>query len=1111
MSQKYKSFSRSSDRSLDSGLGLPPGVKRMGYLRKLKKMKRRFFVLHMESNYGVARLEYYSSEKKWKFGCEPRRTIELKSCLNIGRKLHSKHKNAIAIYTQDDCFSIVTDSPEELELWLNDLIEVQRTYMEVDENARGRPVYEHLWQVVIDRHDLEYHRLLVGHYRVALSSRSLFLIKMNPLNDNDYFEFPLMSIRRCGHSKDHFFIELGRSSIIGAGEIYMATEGTIIAQNMHETVLSAMKSSKIREDGNPFPRPRSASTSENSNPVTTRRPIGIVAPQTVSSSVSSCGLSNSRERCDSLPTRPKTITGNSHSCIHSALSSPYTTSGATFRKLSSRPHSMYEWPSCNSPSARSTNFSPGSLSSASVAAYSSSTEDVDNTRHQSLNHYPYLLPSDGKLSSDRPITEVPDEYLKMSMHEDKKVGHSFQVIPEKLANNAQKKNDYIDMRASSVSKSDSIKKQGNFIPVPRNCNATGESSSSRDGYLDMSPSNSSKNGLSFHFKKEVNFNEKTDADSKPYELEKVLSLVKVDENVQNNPIENVVKKVPSVTVKEMECNTIKLNTLEKNANSNSPIFEMDHASAINNAKIDTKPPLPERTYRKSEQKSIVCPPLPMYKPERFSNCSQNRSVLDELQNKQDLSQNVQVENYNLEELDVFYNSTPSQAKSDMVTSPEQNTNFSCLCSNNKSNTHSLPCASICSATKVSSNAKQTTVTKNDPRVSCSNYIQKTSAFSTSKDICDNLEVQLNNDLKNSTIDKSSLISPSNNQSNNSNYYASFSGTKTGENVINDYVNVDIKKNTASIVSNQASTNYYAPKQGPSLLMSGCSDVNDPNYSNIQFGKPICPTPKPIPVDTEAVFSAFNNSLKSDRSFKLSCNTGIESTSGQKVLRSPTSTLQLGTDSSKCSILAPKFRNIPNTLPTFRKQMSAPAAPLSLRPELPSPGRKSSCPVTGSASMVRPSLPGTSVSPMRGAHIQSHGVPNAHLRVSTSRSPDHSSVSSISSASDEISSTHSSPKASTAPQNFGNRPNASDGQYENVVIPQRSSTSSRPPSTSSEEKELNYALLDLTPSVNDEVPRSPTVQKPQVPDDDKTLTYAEIDFTKSEGLKNTSGIVRDGRL
>ncbi|GBM25402.1 hypothetical protein AVEN_245813-1 [Araneus ventricosus] len=141
MSQKYKSFSRTSDRSVDSGL--PPGVKRMGYLRKLKKMKRRFFVLHMESNYGVARLEYYSSEKKWKFGCEPRRCIELKSCLNISRKLHSKHKNAIAIYTQDDCFSVVTETPEELELWLNDLLEVQRSYMDVEDGARGRHVYGH--------------------------------------------------------------------------------------------------------------------------------------------------------------------------------------------------------------------------------------------------------------------------------------------------------------------------------------------------------------------------------------------------------------------------------------------------------------------------------------------------------------------------------------------------------------------------------------------------------------------------------------------------------------------------------------------------------------------------------------------------------------------------------------------------------------------------------------------------------------------------------------------------------------------------------------------------------------------------------------------------------
>lgn len=67
-----------------------------------------------------------------------------------------------------------------------------------------------------------------------------------------------------------------------------------------------MKSSKVREDGNPVPRPRSASTSENSNPGSIRRPVGVVAPQ-VASSASSNTLSNSKEKCDSLPTRPKTL------------------------------------------------------------------------------------------------------------------------------------------------------------------------------------------------------------------------------------------------------------------------------------------------------------------------------------------------------------------------------------------------------------------------------------------------------------------------------------------------------------------------------------------------------------------------------------------------------------------------------------------------------------------------------------------------------------------------------------------------------------------------------------------------------------------------------------
>ena len=51
------------------------------------------------------------------------------------------------------------------------------------------------------------------------------------------FCFQLMSIRRCGHTNNYFVIELGRSSITGAGELWLETEDVVIAQNMHEVTL----------------------------------------------------------------------------------------------------------------------------------------------------------------------------------------------------------------------------------------------------------------------------------------------------------------------------------------------------------------------------------------------------------------------------------------------------------------------------------------------------------------------------------------------------------------------------------------------------------------------------------------------------------------------------------------------------------------------------------------------------------------------------------------------------------------------------------------------------------------------------------------------------------
>lgn len=50
-----------------------------------------------------------------------------------------------------------------------------------------------------------------------------------------------MNVRRCGHSENFFFIEVGRSAITGPGEFWMQVDDSVVAQNMHETLLEAMK------------------------------------------------------------------------------------------------------------------------------------------------------------------------------------------------------------------------------------------------------------------------------------------------------------------------------------------------------------------------------------------------------------------------------------------------------------------------------------------------------------------------------------------------------------------------------------------------------------------------------------------------------------------------------------------------------------------------------------------------------------------------------------------------------------------------------------------------------------------------------------------------------
>ncbi|XP_071479290.1 insulin receptor substrate 1-like, partial [Diadema antillarum] len=158
-------------------------IEKSGYLRKLKTMRKKFFVLRSESGSGPARLEYYDNEKKFRLGGEAKRTVPLSSCFNINKKSDAKHKHAIALYTKDDCFSLVAEDEESQLEWLRALLEQQRA------GGDGKPIpaFEHVWQVTVKPKGLGSSKSLSGSYRLCLTTTTISLVRMNC--ENEALEF----------------------------------------------------------------------------------------------------------------------------------------------------------------------------------------------------------------------------------------------------------------------------------------------------------------------------------------------------------------------------------------------------------------------------------------------------------------------------------------------------------------------------------------------------------------------------------------------------------------------------------------------------------------------------------------------------------------------------------------------------------------------------------------------------------------------------------------------------------------------------------------------------------------------------------------------------------
>ncbi|XP_061903812.1 insulin receptor substrate 1-B-like [Entelurus aequoreus] len=223
-------------------------VQKSGYLRKHKSMHRRFFVLRAASEHGPARLEYYENEKKFRSKSPvAKKVLNLETCFNINKRADSKNKHLVVLYTRSESFAIAADSEEVQNEWYQAMLDLQcNCKTPEDYGSSGEcsspspiPTFKEVWQVKVWPKGLGHARNLVGIYRLCLTEKTVNFVKLN--SDIASVVLQLMNVRRCGHSENFFFIEVGRSAITGPGEFWMQVDDSVVAQNMHETLLEAMK------------------------------------------------------------------------------------------------------------------------------------------------------------------------------------------------------------------------------------------------------------------------------------------------------------------------------------------------------------------------------------------------------------------------------------------------------------------------------------------------------------------------------------------------------------------------------------------------------------------------------------------------------------------------------------------------------------------------------------------------------------------------------------------------------------------------------------------------------------------------------------------------------
>ncbi|XP_069320521.1 insulin receptor substrate 4 [Eulemur rufifrons] len=268
--------SRSDSESEEEDLPVGAEVCKRGYLRKQKHGHRRYFVLKLETADAPARLEYYENARKFRHSVRaaaaaaaaaasgaavpalipPRRVITLYQCFSVSQRADARYRYLIALFTQDEYFAMVAENESEQESWY---LLLSRLILESKRRRCGTlgaqpdgdpaalaaaaaaepPFYKDVWQVIVKPRGLGHRKELSGVFRLCLTDEEVVFVRLN--TEVASVVVQLLSIRRCGHSDQYFFLEVGRSTVIGPGELWMQVDDCVVAQNMHELFLEKMR------------------------------------------------------------------------------------------------------------------------------------------------------------------------------------------------------------------------------------------------------------------------------------------------------------------------------------------------------------------------------------------------------------------------------------------------------------------------------------------------------------------------------------------------------------------------------------------------------------------------------------------------------------------------------------------------------------------------------------------------------------------------------------------------------------------------------------------------------------------------------------------------------